>query len=168
MFAALFNRAQVTVDNAIGQALSRIVMAAPFVVAAAFGTAAATLWLSRTYGAEAAYMILGVAYVVVGLFVMAVLWRSSAAVSASADTEPQAATSSADTAADSGLSAADRELVAAAVTAIAPLAAPTVVPLLLRNLPLIALVLAVGFMVLRGQAAEATSSEGADPASSVD
>jgi hypothetical protein len=163
MFAALFNRAQVTVDNAIGQALTRIVMAAPFVVAAAFGTAAATLWLSRVYGAEAAYMILAAAYVVVGFFIMGVLWRPSPAVTASAAPEAVTAAATEDARVDPALSAADRELVAAAVTAIAPLAAPTLVPLLLRNLPLIALVLAVGFMVLRGQSGDASSAATPEP-----
>ncbi len=88
MFAALFNRAQATVDNAIGQAINRAIVAVPFVIAGAFATAALTIRLTRILGDEYGYLAIAGIFVIVGL-VAALVMQPSTATATASDPHPQ-------------------------------------------------------------------------------
>lgn len=143
MFQALFRRAQVTVDNAIGGAINKVLIGIPFAIAAAFATMALYGYLAEQYDARTAQLSLAGGFTLIGL-VSGIALRPPAAVSDVEPDEPasdrldgnEAATRSAsgDGLADSIV---DKDLATAAVSAIAPLAAPAVMRLAIRNLPLI-------------------------------
>ena len=154
MFSALFRRAQVTVDNAIDGAVNRIIIAVPFLVAGAFATAALSVWLHSEYDPIIANLIMATIFAILGLLAVAVFGGSSK----SADTSVEASETAASTDeasqettpnGDRDLSGADREFVMAALSSAAPLALPALLRLLMKNLPLIAVILAAVFVMTR-------------------
>lgn len=164
MFASLFHRAQVTVDNAIGQAVNRAIMAAPFIVAAGFATAALTSYVTRTYGAEIGYLIVAGAYSFIGLVTVVALRQRPRTSSdgASPVAEEQATGDSAATDANAAEAksvgdAIDKELLSSAFASAAPLALAPLIRLLLRNLPVV-IAVAAAVMVL---GRDSTPSDGA-------
>lgn len=168
MFSALFRRAQVTVDNAIGHAINRIIVALPFLVAAAFGTAALTIRLTRELGPETGYLVLAGLFAIIGLIVAAVMYRSAspgtadgpAAVAATAaDASAEESQHEPAAQAEDGLGKEDREMLNAALSAIGPLALPALLRLLVSNLPLIAALVATLFVFTRNGQEEASPTE---------
>lgn len=169
MFGFLFRRAQATVDNAIGQVVSGTLVAVPLLVAAGFGTAALLRYLERSYGTDAAYLILACGFGVVSL--VAVLVMNSRSRSASAD--PVSADSSERVDEETpleqlgGMSKTDRELLMSALSTAGPYALPGLLRVVLRNLPLILAVLAAMFVMTRPDATdppEADVQPGMQPA----
>lgn len=154
MFGSLFRQAQATVDNAIGQALNRIVVAVPFIVALGFATAALSGWLSRTYGSETSNLILAAAYTGLGLFAALVVSASgnggvTAAGEAAAEASGAAEGSTATDAPSPGFAEADRDLLITALSTAAPVALPLAIRSILRNLPLVLVVAIVAFILSR-------------------
>jgi predicted permease len=160
MFSSIFNRAQRTVDNAIGQAVNRLIIATPFLIATGFGTAAMYLRLDREYGAETATLILAAAFSIVGLLALAILLPRRSQLDAPAAEAPAAASASdADqTGTAPSMSDSDRELLMAALTSAAPIALPGLVRTLLRNLPLVAVIIAA-FLVMTHQPTAQSADE---------
>lgn len=174
MFSILFRRAQATVDNAIGQAVNRAIMAVPFVVATGFATAAATSYVTRHYGAELGYLMIASAYAVVGLIAVVALRQppqaamdaspasasemsdtASAASSGSETSGPTAASGATD--AKSALGNIDAEMVGSAMAAAAPLAVGPLLRGLGRNLPLVLAILAAVFVLYRDKSEQTTA-----------
>lgn len=165
MFDTILRRAQVTVDNAIDQAVNRIIVTIPFLVAGGFATAALTTRLTRMLGDEMGYLAVAGVFSVIGLIVAAVVSMPRSAQHAEAVAEPAAPLAEADphAAADAHKKGAaiDKELMSSAVHAMAPFAVPALVPLLRalgRNLPLIATVLAAAFVMTRTPSEEPATS----------
>ena len=73
MFAALFKRAEQSVDSAIGDLGNRIVITIPFLVALGFAAASLTLYVNRIYGPELGNLIVAGAFCVLGLIVALVV-----------------------------------------------------------------------------------------------
>lgn len=150
MLSVLFNHAQATVDNAIGQAVKRAIVAFPFVLAGGYGLAALTIYLRKELGDEAGLLAVAGVLVVIGL-ITAVAMRPRSVVTAvdsdlaasTSDANPNAAQATADTAATGEM---DKELLLAALSAALPVALPGVLRLVLRNLPIV-LALAVALFV---------------------
>lgn len=150
MFAALMNRAQATVDHAIGQAINRAIIAIPFLLAAAFATAALAFRLVREYGPETANLMLAGLFLVLGLFGAVIFRKRPAAVSATDDPIPEALAGSEDAkSSNSPLDAPDRELLLAAFTSAAPIAVPALLRTVIRNLPLVLAILSALFVLTR-------------------
>lgn len=165
MFGHLFRRAQATVDNAIGMAISRALVAIPFLVAAAFGVAALSVRLNRHYDPEIANLILAGLFTVVGaITALLVYGRSPAETPVAAETSIAAAASEAPAAAEPlKLSAEDKDLLVAALSTAAPMALPGLLQLIWRNLPLLLAVGVALFTLLRATGAaesEPTTSDG--------
>ena len=173
MFGFIVRRAQATVDNALGQLAYGLLVAVPLLVALGFATAALSLRLERMYGAEASHLI------VAGLFAAAALvgWlvftlRTTAPApgidAPSVDSETSAAAADTKDAPFAGFTPADRELLmtAFAVTvrferSAAPVALPSLLRAVLRNLPLLLFVLAAAFVLTRpGASREAETAAG--------
>lgn len=153
MIGLLFRRAQATVDNAIGLAVSRAIVATPFLIAGGFAVAALQVRLHREFDPEIANLLLAGLFLVVGfitLIVVNVRMRASAGAQ-----EPAAApaqTSAAEPAAEAlslDLHPQDRELLAAALTSVAPLALPSIIGIVMRNLPALLAAAAALFAVYR-------------------
>ena len=162
MFGFIVRRAQATVDNALGQLAYGLLVAVPLLVALGFATAALSLRLERMYGAEASHLI------VAGLFAAAALvgWlvftlRTTAPApgidAPSVDSETSAAAADTKDAPFAGFTPADRELLMTA----APVALPSLLRAVLRNLPLLLFVLAAAFVLTRpGASREAETAAG--------
>lgn len=166
MFGFIVRRAQATVDNALGQLAYGLLVAVPLLVALGFATAALSLRLERMYGAEASHLI------VAGLFAAAALvgWlvftlRTTAPApgidAPSVDSETSAAAADTKDAPFAGFTPADRELLMTALTTAAPVALPSLLRAVLRNLPLLLFVLAAAFVLTRpGASREAETAAG--------
>lgn len=151
MLQSLFRRAEASVDNAIAVVLARALVALPFLIAAGFATAALATYLYREFGSETGNIVMAGVFIVIGAI--------TAGIVASRSKTPDAAnTSQADTAErkiENGASDAplldpmDREVVAATLAALGPMAIPFVVRAVVRNLPLVAALAAAGFILSR-------------------
>ena len=160
MLQSLFKRAEATVDNVIAVALARALVAIPFLVAAGFATAGLALYLYREFGDEAGNWVMAGIFCFVGLITAGVVTARS-----------RGATSRETGVADVGgatdgnvnerdaplLDPMDKEVVAAALAAVGPLALPMVLRAVVRNLPLVAAVAAAGFVLSRQSGQEPTA-----------
>lgn len=73
MFESVINDARRAASRLIATYLGRAVVAVPFVVAAGFATAAATLWLIDRFGAQMAYWIVALGFTLLGLIASVVV-----------------------------------------------------------------------------------------------
>ena len=151
MLNALFHRAQATVDNAIGQAVNKAVVALPFVVALGFATAALTERMTREFGTEQGYLAVAGVFALLGLIMsLAALRPRKATPQSVAGDAPDPATAAPDAGEPrTPMSPADRELITAALTTTAPIALPALFSALVRNLPLVAAIAAVLYVLTR-------------------
>lgn len=140
MFANLFQRAEATVDNAIGDLGNRVIIAIPFLVALGFASASLSLGLYRTYGAETGNLIVAGAFVVLGIIVtLVVKFRSRPTVKPSA-AEAAPEDLAKDTAAQSSIF--DDETFMAMVSSAAPILIPAALKTGMKNWPLVLAALA--------------------------
>lgn len=153
MFGALLRKAQSSVDNAVSQIVGRVLIAIPFLVAAGFATAALHSRVSAIYGAEAANLGIAGLYTLLGI-VTAIVVSSRGGDSQKMEAEPQPAAASEQSEPRRPMSATDRELLMAALTSAAPIVAPTVLRMVVRNLPLIAAVGAALFVMTQSSGSE--------------
>jgi ABC-type antimicrobial peptide transport system permease subunit len=150
MFQSLFKRAEVAIEQSVGQVITRVLIAVPFLIAAGFGTAALSLRLNRQFDAETSNLIMAGLFGLVGLACAMVFALKSApekntgtASSAEAippQSEPESNMAFSDT---------DRELLIAALTSAAPIALPQVARMVMRNLPVLAAIGAAIFVMTR-------------------
>jgi hypothetical protein len=150
MFQSLFRRAEVAIEHTVGNVVTRVLIAVPFLIAMGFGTAALSLRLNREFDAETANLILAGLFALAGL-VAAMIFaaRSSTSKRESASSAAEAVPEQPDPAGGPKLSDTDRELVLAALTTAAPIALPQVTRLVMRNLPLLAAIGAAFFVMTR-------------------
>lgn len=167
MFGFIVKKAQATVDNAIGQVFNAVLVAVPLFVAGGFGTAALLRYLDRTYGTDAAYLILACGFGVLSLVALLVM-NARSPRSTPLDDEPEAASEPTEepnfVEQLGSMSKTDRELLLSALTTAGPYAIPGLLRLIVRNLPLILAVLAAVFVMTRpdGSATGATEAAAGD------
>ena len=151
MFQIMFRRAQAAVETTIDQAINRALLMVPFLVAAGFGTAALAYRLNRQFGPETANLIMAGLFVGIGL--IAALFsavRSTPGVPAVEEAAKIADDpKSVPPAPPAELSEADREMMMAAVGTLAPIATPILMRMVIKNLPLLAVLIAGIFVVTR-------------------
>lgn len=166
MLGSLIKRERRNLEFAVGEMVHKALVAALFFVAACFGTAALALYWSRLYGAETAYIMLAALFAGIGL--LAALFMALPRKGPALDDSPLANGANASTAAPEDLARgyeamteADKELLKAALMSAAPVAVPGLIRIILKNLPLIAVIAGVVAMVIQGSksAAEAPSAE---------
>lgn len=170
MFAALFKRAEQTVDSAIGDLGNRIVIAIPFLIALGFGATSLTLYLDRIYGSELGTLMVAGAFCLLG-FIVALVVRIRRR---QAESRQQAVAADSNLASDApkdelasvngSPSIFDDETVMAMVTSAAPIVLPAVLRTGMKNWPILLAAAAGLYVVSRpgGTAAEAqpdTSSQ---------
>lgn len=152
MLQSLFKRAEATVDNAIAVALARALVALPFLIAAGFATAALAAYLYREFGSETGNVVMAGLFVLIGAITAAAVAARSTASAAERSSAPAETTERKAEETDPEaplLDPMDREVVAATLAAVGPMAIPFVVRAVVRNLPLFAAVAAAGFILSR-------------------
>lgn len=164
MFQAIVRRAQLAVDHTIDRAVNSAIMSIPFIIAAGFGTAALTLRLQREFGTEMATFLMAIIFAVVGAIIVAYVElrpKSEPSFAAVMEADSNAsAPSPASSDGEYGVSAEDREMLMSAAGAIAPALMPQFLHLIMRNLPLLAILAVAIFVALqdRGEDEAATAS----------
>lgn len=138
MFAALFKRAEQSVDSAIGDLGNRIVITIPFLVALGFAAASLTLYVNRIYGPELGNLIVAGAFCVLGLIVALVVKIRRQQANASEATSTNEAAPAEEQAATTGTqSIFDDEAVMTVVSSAAPIIIPAMVRTGLKNWPIL-------------------------------
>lgn len=166
MFQALFKRAQATVDSAISDALNRVLLAIPFVIAVGFAMAAAWTELYERMGSTGANLSIAGAFAVLGLVMTPFLIGKSSAPGTAEQMPEQAGAAGQSTASDEpaipglgSIGEVDGELVRSVVTAIGPTAVPFVLRNLVRNLPLVIIAAAAIFVMMQMSSGSASAGE---------
>lgn len=152
MFQALLGHIQGSVQNTVDIIVNRALIGLFFFVAAGLATAAAGLRLANEYGVEVALVVLTALFVLAGLIGASVL-KISDVDAAESQTEP-AAVDEADgiqsaSAALKALSDADRELLLGLLASVAPLVAPRVLGLVVRNIPAMLVIVIAMYVIVR-------------------
>lgn len=161
---SILGRAQAMIQSTIDATVNRALVVLSFLVAAGLGTAAVAHRVAITYGIETALISLAVFFVLVGIAVMALRPADQASVEEEIN---QRAENAADTpaAAMAGMSDSDRELLLGLLSAAAPMLAPRIAGMLVRNVPVM-LAVGVVFFILARQAGQATEVSEAMPSGS--
>lgn len=162
MFQAIITRAQDAMGDAVAHAAIRALLAVPFIIAGGFGIAGLYLRLAREYGAESASLMTAALFLVIGLVALAILslrkrYEEPAADDETAAAETVASNSEASSFAPS-FTPAEKDLLLAGLTSAAPIALPHLVRLLLRNLPLVAVIAAAIFVLTQASANDEAQS----------
>lgn len=163
MLQSLFRRAEATVDQAVTGLVIKIVVAIPFLAALGYATAATTVHVNRAFGAEVGYLIMAGVFLALGS-VAALVASSRASPVSDRAAEPAPPADVTSEGAAPAIESADRELLAAALTAIGPVAGPALLRLAVRNLPLLAAIAAAGFVLARSPGGSSRSGLGMEPA----
>ncbi|HVX36064.1 MAG TPA: hypothetical protein VHC71_07575 [Hyphomicrobium sp.] len=138
MFAALFKRAEQSVDTAIGDLGNRIIITIPFLVALGFAAASLTLYVNRIYGPELGTLIVAGAFCVLGFVVALVVKIRRRTASPSATTSAdEAAPAEEQSPAQGTQSIFDDDAVMAVVSSAAPIVVPAMVRTGLKNWPIL-------------------------------
>ena len=165
MFRTLINDAKSAAGAVVGKYAIRVSVALPFLVAAGFGTAAATLALIDRFGAIQAYCFMAGGFAAVGLLAaIAVTVKEQEAEVAEAQAEK---TDTADVATDAAAQAAAQLPLALLGTLLTTPMGPGVVAggakAILRNLPLVILIAIIGFLFWPSSDQPADAAEGVTP-----
>ncbi|HVZ04021.1 hypothetical protein [Hyphomicrobium sp.] len=158
MFAALFKRAEQSVDSALGDLGNRILIAIPFLIAVGFGAASLTMYLDRLYGAELGTLMVAGVFCLLGLCAAIVVrLRKHASVSNSAATgEAEPADKKAEN--SSPQSIFDDDTVMAVMSSAAPIVIPAMVRTGLKNWPILLAAAAGLYVASRSEHAGAAAS----------
>lgn len=166
MFQSIFRSAQGAVEKLIDRAVSSTVMAVPFIIATGFGTAAMAAQLNQHLGPVNGNLVMGAIFAMIGLLTIGIVSMRTGHPSAigpelgPADDVAEQETAALDLAGPAA--SADRELVAAAISALGPTAAPYLLQAVLRNLPLVAVIVAA--LLVAAQSGAAGDSRETDEA----
>lgn len=167
MFDAILSGARREVEHTIDKFIERAMVVAPFLAAGLLLAAAGTVKLMRELGTEMGLVVMAGLFVVFGAVLAAVLWLPKA-TPARADEDPNSYTAEdpeVQSSSQRRASPTEQELITAAFAAVAPVAAPTFVRVLLRNLPILAAIAAAVFILTRPGAAVGAGNGETGPSS---
>jgi hypothetical protein len=148
VFASLFERAEASVDNAIGDLGNRVIITIPFIIALGFGAASLSLFLNRHYGPEIGNLIVALAFAVLGgVIALIVKVRRDTRNGYAAQTEAQRTESYSEAEPAASKSFFDNEQLMGIASAAAPILLPALLRTATKNWPLV-LAVAAGLYVL--------------------
>lgn len=160
MFESVIQRAQAGIHNAVDTMLGKVVAMVPFVIAFGFAIAALSSWLYREIGIELGNLVMAVIFAVIGLvgyaYASADGPQSLTAGEGYAETAPLSG-ETVETPKTGQWTDVEKEMAAALLSVAAPSAAPALLRLVLRNLPLVLAILAAVFVMTRQTEPEAAS-----------
>ncbi|MEZ5816419.1 MAG: hypothetical protein R3D44_04995 [Hyphomicrobiaceae bacterium] len=154
MLQTLFRRAEATVDNAVTAILVRVLVAIPFLVAAAFATAAGHTFAVEQLGPALGSLAVAGAFVILGLVVAAFSYGGSGSSAASMQASSDAGAAHADGQEKQLLDPIDRDVARAVLAAVSPAILPIAFRVAAKNLPLVAVVAAAGYVMSRQPASK--------------
>lgn len=166
MFQALLNDAKSAAGSLVAKYVARASVAVPFLVAAGFAIAALTLTLVERFGAIAAYWMLAGGFTAVGLVAAAVV-----GVKEQDEAVAEARAEQADVSEVAGGAMAQAPLALLGTLLASPLGLNALAGsarAALRNLPLVAFLAALAFLLWPEEARVDADAENADPAMAVD
>jgi hypothetical protein len=168
MFQSIIRRAESAIDRSIDHAISRAVMVVPFVIAGGFATAALSQRLTLEFGPETGYWLMAGVFTVLGALTAAIVLARSPAAKGEAEPGEEQPSEAAATADEQSIlpefGEAEREMVMSALTTMAPIALPAVLRMLVKNLPIIAVLAAALFVAMRQSAEPVEPSVSPEPA----
>jgi hypothetical protein len=133
VFASLFERAEASVDNAIGDLGNRVIIALPIIVAFGFAAASLSMVVNRTYGAEVGNLIVAASFAVLGgIIAIAIRLRKTSTPQAA-----QPSSSESDAQMEPTKSIFDNEQLMGIASAAAPILLPALLRTATKNWPLI-------------------------------
>jgi hypothetical protein len=155
VFAGLFERAEASVDNAIGDLGNRILIAIPFIAAAGF--LAASLWLvaTRTYGPEIGNLVVAGGFLLVGCVIALIVKQRRRAPEPFIEPEPAART---EETIGPTRSIFEDENVMGILSAATPVLLPALLRTATKNWPLVLAAAASFYVFSRSDAAAAPQS----------
>lgn len=161
MFGSFFRQAQQQVENTITSALLRAAVTVPFIIALGFGFAAGAVKLCETYGTPMGLVMMAGIFLIIGSITAAVMSVTSNRPAATATgAAPGASIPHEDAKEEAPASTqTEKELLFAALTSAAPMALPTILRLVVRNLPLILILGAAAFILTRKPGLASTGDE---------
>lgn len=159
ILGSLFRRAEDAVGSILDQALARVLVAVPLLVAAGFATAAASGYLNARYGSETGNLIMAAVFGVLSLMVAAYVatWPAVQAAQAEAEraeadkvtADGEASAGGAGSSSTEAMSQSERELFSSVLASAAPIALPGMIRILLRNIPLLLAIVLAGYVLSR-------------------
>ena len=149
MFRALLNDVKSAAGSLVARYVARASVAVPFLVAFGFATAAVTLMLVERYGAIAAYWMIAGGFTAIGVVAAAVVSvKEQDEAVADAEAEKTDTRSTAESAIAQAATQAPLAILGALLsTPFAPNAVAGGAKLALRNMPLVVLLVALGFLL---------------------
>jgi hypothetical protein len=163
VFRGLISDAKAAAGAVIVKYVARASVAVPFLVAAGFATAAITVMLVDRFGALTAYWALAGGFTAIGLVATLVVTvkeqEEEVVAEAKAAEEPSAA---ANAAAEVAMQAPLAVLSGLLATPLGPSSALGLVKVLARNLPLVLLLVMLGFLVWPREPGETEGEDAAD------
>lgn len=154
IFGSLMRRAETAVESILDQALARVVVALPLLVAGGFATAAASAFLNAKYGPQLGNLAMAGVFSALGLVAALIMsLRKPWSKTTMADVQSAAATAAEDTHVAqeaTPMSQSEKEMFQALLASAAPIAIPGVMRLALRNIPLVLLLGAIAYVFTRG------------------
>lgn len=161
LFESVLHRAEAMIGNVLEQALARALVALPLLIAAGFGTAALSTYVNAKYGVQTGQLIMAGGFATLGLLAMLFVSvvgpatiESGEAATASDDAGTAEGGQSDDSPAMRAFGDAERELLTTMLASAAPVAVPGILRTLIRNLPLVILILIVAFILSRSSPSE--------------
>jgi len=161
LFESVLHRAEAMIGNVLEQALARALVALPLLIAAGFGTAALSTYVNAKYGIQTGQLIMAGGFATLGLLAMLFVSivgpatiESGEAATASDDAGTAEGGQSPDSPAMRAFGDAEHELVTTMLASAAPVAVPGILRTLIRNLPLVILILIVAFILSRSSPSE--------------
>jgi len=161
LFQSVLRRAEAAIENLLDQALARVLVALPLLVAAGFATAALSTYVNAKYGVQTGQLIMAGGFAALSLLAMLYVsvvgpatTESGEALTASDDSGTAEGGQSDDSAAVRAFGDAERELLTTMLASAAPVAVPGILRTLIRNLPLVILILIVAFILSRSSPSE--------------
>lgn len=163
MFAALFKRAEQSVDSAIGDLGNRILITIPFLIAVGFGAASLTIYFDRLYGAELGTLLVAGVFCVLGLAVALVVHLRKQASTSNSNSQNQAEQAEEKADNPAAPSIFDDDAVMAVVSSAAPIVIPAMVRTGLKNWPILLAAAAGLYVASRSEHGTAETTPEAPP-----
>jgi hypothetical protein len=138
MFAALFKRAEQSVDSAIGDLGNRIIITIPFLIALGFAAASLSFYVNRLFGPELGNLIVAGAFCVLGFVIALVVKIRRRQINGNESTSAEETPQTEEQPAATGTpSIFDDEAVMSVVSSAAPIVIPAMIRTGLKNWPIL-------------------------------
>ncbi|MBY0559756.1 hypothetical protein [Hyphomicrobium sp.] len=153
MFESLFEKAEASVENRLGELGNRVLIGIPFIAALGFAAASFSSYANRNYGPEIGNLIVAGGFVLLGFVVALVVKLRKRPIGASFEAKEEPKT---EEPSKTGPSFLEDDKVMSIVSAAAPIVLPAMLRTASKNWPLILAAAAGLYVVSRSESAGST------------